>query len=234
MYACLFFELVHKQYVLTGANSGQKEWFIGAGYSLLVLQTTYKPLIRLLLLAVVTASLTCCSTVFLPEVPFEASLNNTTVFVGDSITHFWPMPAHNAGISGQKTSEMLDRFSRDVLGRGYKRVVILGGTDDIILPPHDLSIVPVNLKAMAAMARDAGIEVVLCELPPITWGGNDMNPQVASVNETIRALANEKGYLLVEYDKSMSGHPEYFHDGVHPTSLGYAVMETVLSEAVTK
>jgi lysophospholipase L1-like esterase len=195
---------------------------------------TYKSLIRLLLIAVLTASLTCCSTVFLPAVPFDASLNNTTVFMGDSITHFWPMPEHNAGISGQNTSAMLDRFSRDVLGRGYKRVVILGGTDDIILPPHDLSIVPVNLNAMATLARDAGIEVVLCELPPITWEGNDLNPQVVSVNETIRTLANEKGYLLVDYGKSMSGHHEYFRDGVHPTSLGYAVMETVLSEVVTR
>jgi lysophospholipase L1-like esterase len=144
------------------------------------------------------------------------------------------MPKHNAGISGQKTSEMLGRLSADVLGQGYKRVVILGGTNDIILPPHDLSVIPVNLEAMATTARDAGIEVVLCKLPPITWANDDLNSQVASVNKAITALANENGYLLVDFDTLMSGHPEYFRDGVHPTPLGYAVMETALSEVVTR
>ena len=144
------------------------------------------------------------------------------------------MPKHNAGISGQKTSDMLGRLSADVLGKGYKRVVILGGTNDIILPPHDYSVVPLNLEAMATMAQDAGIEVVLCKLPPIIWASDDLNPQVVSVNKEITALANEKGYLLVDFDTLMSGHPEYFRDGVHPTSLGYAVMETALSEVVTK
>ena len=209
--------------------------FISPVYAPLVhLRTIFSALFRLLLIATMVVLHTSCSTVFLPAVPFTASLNSTTVFMGDSITQFWPMLEHNEGISGQKTFEMLDRFNADVVGHGYKRVVILGGSNDIILPPHDFSGVTVNLDAMATMARDAGIEVVLCKLPPITWEGSDLNSLVTSVNESITALANNKGYVLVDYNTSMAGHPEYFRDGVHPNSRGYADMETVLSEAVTK
>jgi lysophospholipase L1-like esterase len=179
-------------------------------------------------------ALTSCSSEFAPAYPFSKSLNETTVFIGDSITQFWPMPEHNEGISGQQTAQMLSRFQTDVLSRGYERVVILGGTNDIILPPHDLSRVSINLDTMATMARAAGMEVILCKLPPITYLGNDLNSQVGIVNESIAALASEKGYLLVDYNSSMAGHPDYFRDGVHPKPLGYAVMESTLSEAVTK
>jgi lysophospholipase L1-like esterase len=152
--------------------------------------------------------------------------------MGDSITHFWPMPDHNAGISGQQTADMLGRFRTDVVGHGYERVVILGGTNDIILAPHDPSTVATNLDAMATIAREAGMEVVLCKLPPATWEGTNFNPQIAIANKAISALANEKGYLLVDYNAPTDGHPDYFRDGVHPSPIGYAVMETALAKTV--
>jgi lysophospholipase L1-like esterase len=92
----------------------------------------------------------------------------------------------------------------------------------------------VNLDAMATMAQSAGVEVVLCKLPPITWLGDDLNSQVKIVNDSITSLAKEKGYLLVDYNTPLTGHPEYFRDGVHPTASGYLAMETALSEEVTQ
>jgi lysophospholipase L1-like esterase len=181
---------------------------------------------------VLATTLTSCSSEFEPAYPFSKALDETTVFMGDSITWFWPMPEHNEGISGQQTYQMLARFQADVLGHGYERVVILGGTNDIILPPHDLSRVSINLDAMATMARAAGMEVIICKLPPITWAGNDLNSQVGIVNESIAALASEKGYLLVDYNSPMAHHPDYFRDGVHPKPIGYAVMESALAEVV--
>jgi lysophospholipase L1-like esterase len=201
--------------------------------SLVFLPKVGRFLIRVLLLTVLINALTSCSSEFLPAFPFSKSLNDSSVFMGDSITQFWPMPEHNQGISGQQTSQMLNRFGAEVLGHGYKRVVILGGTNDIILPPHDLSAVALNLDAMATMAQAAGIEVVLCKLLPITWDGNDLNSQVDAVNESIKELANKKGYLLVDYNTPMIGHPEYFRDGVHPKPIGYAVMESTLSTVVS-
>jgi hypothetical protein len=201
---------------------------------LVFLPKVIKSLTRLLLVTVFMCALTSCSQEFLPVFPFGKSLNSSTVFMGDSITQFWLMPEHNEGVAGQNTSQMLDRFGTDVLGHGYKRVVILGGTGDVIFHPHDLSNIAVNLDAMATMARSAGIEVVLCNLPPLTSQGNDLNPQVDIVNESIRALINQKGYLLVDYHTPLVGHRDYFRDGVHPNPIGYAVMESTLSKVVTE
>jgi lysophospholipase L1-like esterase len=185
--------------------------------------------IRFLLSAMLATTLTSCGSG--PAFPFNDSLNATTAFMGDSITQFWRLPDHNKGISGQTTAQMLDRFNGDVLGHGFKRVVILGGTNDIGL--HQiLSNVSLNLDAMAAMAQGSGIEVVLCTLPPIF--GQNLSDQVTYVNKEITALARSRGYQLVDYFTPMAGHPEYFIDGVHPDKLGYSIMETTLSRVVIK
>jgi lysophospholipase L1-like esterase len=151
--------------------------------------------------------------------------------MGDSITQGWPLPDHNEGIYGQTTAQMLARFNTDVIGHGYKRVVILGGTNDVNIPQVNISDVTVNLDAMATMAEASGIEVVLCRLPPI---GLSDNERLTSVNQEITSLAQSRGLPLVDYFTPLSGHPEFFKDGVHPNALGYAVMEDALSEVVVK
>ncbi len=176
-------------------------------------------------------ALTSCSSEFVVlAFPFSESLNSTTVFMGDSITAAWPMPEHDAGIPGQTTAQMLDRFNADVVGHGFKRVVILGGTNDV-LQRLNLSNVSQNLAAMANIAESANIEVVLCKLPPI----RNSNGQTKSVNQEITALAQSRRLLLVDYFTPMSGHSDYFKDdGIHPNALGYTVMEATLSGVVSE
>jgi lysophospholipase L1-like esterase len=174
--------------------------------------------------------LTSCSSEFVVlAFPFNESLNSTTIFMGDSITAAWLMPEHNAGIPGQTTAQMLNRFSADVVGHGFKRIVILGGTNDV-LQRLNLSNISLNLGAIANIAESANIEVILCELPPIT----NRNEQTKSVNEEIAGLARSRGFLLVDYFTPLSGHPDFFKDGLHPNAMGYAVMEDALSEVVVK
>jgi acyl-CoA thioesterase I len=188
-------------------------------------------ILRLFLSVLLTTTLTACGSGYGPAFPFSNSLNNTSVFMGDSITQGWPLPDHNEGIYGQTTAQMLARFNTDVIGHGYKRVVILGGTNDVNIPQVNISDVTVNLDAMATMAEASGIEVVLCRLPPI---GLSDNERLTSVNQEITSLAQSRGLPLVDYFTPLSGHPEFFKDGVHPNALGYAVMEDALSEVVVK
>jgi hypothetical protein len=86
---------------------------------------------------------------------------------------------------------------------------------------------------MGTMAQAADLEVVLCTLPPIP-GQSDLSGQVTWVNQEITALAKMRGFQLVDYFTPMTGHPEYFIDGLHPDKFGYAVMETSLSRVVVK
>jgi lysophospholipase L1-like esterase len=163
---------------------------------------------------------------------FSATLNRTTVFMGDSITTWWPLPNNNRGIGGQRSSDMLARFSTDVLGHGYARVVILAGTNDIWFPIVGSDQAVLQIEAMAQMARAAGIEVVLCELPPMILNQGAFYPAEMSLNVAIADFAMTNGYLLVDYYTPMFGHPEYFNDGVHPNATGYAVMEAALSSVI--
>ncbi len=189
-------------------------------------------ILQLLLSVLLTTTLTACGSGYGPAFPFSNSLNSTSVFMGDSITQGWPLPDHNKGIFGQTTAQMLARFNTDVIGHGYKRVVILGGTNDVNIPQVNISDVAVNLNAMATMAEASGMEVVLCKLPPIERG--NLTERVTSVNQEITDLAQSRGLLLVDYFTPLSGHPDFFKDGVHPNAMGYAVMEDALSEVVVK
>lgn len=169
-----------------------------------------------------------------PPPTFAPALNGSTVFLGASIVQYWPMPANNFGIAGQETSEMLARFPAAVLGHGFARVVILGGSNDITNRLNLTGTTIPNLAAMARMAQSAGLEVVLSQLPPITLNGVSYNSQVVAANAAIRTLAIENGYLLVDYYTPMVGHPEYFVDGEHPNVAGYTVMEAALAATVTR
>lgn len=166
---------------------------------------------------------------------FSATLNRTSVFMGASIVQYWPLPMHNGGIAGQTTAQVLERFKSDVLGHGYVRVIILCGTNDVLQDtPNLITEATDNLRAMGKIATDAGIEVVLSELPPATSNGADLNPTISRLNASIAQLAHEQGYLLVDYFTPMSRHPEFFSDGIHPNATGYAVMEKALSAVVLR
>jgi lysophospholipase L1-like esterase len=163
---------------------------------------------------------------------FDSQLNSSTVFIGDSITAHWPLPTHNDGVPGQDTAGMLAGFQANVLQHGYKRVVILGGTNDIWFNYEGLSDTRAHIAAMGAIAQGAGIEVVLCTIPPLNSGGVDRTKPVTMANDAIREIAQQQGYRLVDYYGAMLNNPQFFLDGVHPNQSGYAVMHASLSLAV--
>lgn len=170
-----------------------------------------------------------------PAPYFRNALNTTTVFIGDSITQYWNLPINNQGIAGQYTSDMLARFSTDVLGHGYTRVVILAGTNDIYLAQSpNIPQAVANVEAMAQMASSAGMEVVLCTLPANETTESFFIPLYAQFNQPIAAYAATHSYPLVDYYAVTIGHPEYYLDGLHPNRTGYAVMEAALAAGVTQ
>jgi len=159
--------------------------------------------------------------------------NRNIAFMGDSITFLWWLPTTNLGISGNTTIQMLARFPEQVLGHGYKAVVILGGTNDArdkkIPVDTEVSTATANIEAMAESAEKEGMEVVLCQIPPI----QGLNSRVTPLNDAIAGLAEAHHYKLVNYYSPMLGHPEYFHDGIHPDDEGYFVMQDVLTKVIS-
>jgi lysophospholipase L1-like esterase len=148
-------------------------------------------------------------------------------FMGDSITQGWTLPRVNLGVHGQTTGEMLARFPAQVLGHGYTQVIILGGTNDVLLKiPAEVTVA--NLGRMVDLARQAGIEPTVCEIPPIFLTDRDYHTPVAELNRRIVALAANRKIKLVDYYDAIDHHPNYSSDGVHFKRRGYFAMERAL------
>jgi lysophospholipase L1-like esterase len=119
-------------------------------------------------------------------------------FMGDSITSSGVFPdkvgrmlgagwmAHNCGVSGESTVEMVRRFRRDVIERdGAHTVVVLGGVNDVrrrTNPPDEESkyfwttdSIKMRLQKMYTDAHRAGIKVVAVTILPFR-GSTSMTP----------------------------------------------------------
>ena len=190
----------------------------------------------------------------------NAALNSNpdVVFLGNSITDFWPGKspefwADNAGfvgrgISGQTTCEMLVRFRQDVINLHPRVVVILAGINDIARNNGKISLVNVlgNLKSMTELARAHGIKVALCSVVPCSrfpWRP-EIKPAMlvkhlnGMIEQYVAGLASDE-VVYVDYYTPMANaegglDADLADDGCHPTPKGYAIMERVVLEALAQ
>jgi lysophospholipase L1-like esterase len=178
----------------------------------------------------------------------------TVVFMGDSITEGWIyadpqfFARHgyvDRGISGQSSSQMVARFENDVVSLHPRVVHIMTGTNDIggatgpITEDESID----NVRAMLDMARANGIRVVLAAIPPMSRllprPEFNLRPVVRSLNARLRQLAAERGIIFVDYYTPLAMtdgafDPRYANDGVHPTRVGYAIMEPLAENALAE
>ena len=186
-----------------------------------------------------------------------AGSESRVVFMGDSITDFWPRRGAffpdkqyiNRGISGQTTPQMLVRFRPDVIDLKPTVVVILAGTNDIAgnTGPMTDEEIEGNLASMAELARTHGIKVVLSSILPVSESHRnpDMAPQtvqrpmsrIKAINDWMRKYAAENGHIYLDYfSKMIDGkgllRPELSEDDLHPNAAGYAIMEPLARAAI--
>lgn len=179
---------------------------------------------------------------------------NRVVFIGNSITQGWKEkhpdfftqnPYIDRGISGQTTPQMLIRFRQDVIALQPNVVVILAGTNDIAgnTGPSTLEMIVDNIASMAEIAAANKIKVVLCSVLPAynyPWRkGMEPNIRIPKLNEMIKAYATRKGFVYLDYFSAMNDgnngmKAEYTTDGVHCTSKGYDLMESMVQPAIQK
>ena len=156
--------------------------------------------------------------------PYRGKIN-TFVAIGDSLTAWpsrynWPRwldvddvrskCANNAGIPGNVTSQMLARFSRDVLSYKPDFVLIMGGTNDIS-PRYNvpMSTTMANLKAMVKAAKShksasgQPIKVFLMSIPPQRSYGSVA--KVRQLNAAIYKLAWSQGIYYVDDYTPLAG-----------------------------
>lgn len=176
------------------------------------------------------------------------------VFMGNSITEGWlwakpeffaNKPYINRGIGGQTTPQMLLRFRQDVINLSPTVVVILAGINDIAenTGPSTIEMIANNIKSMAELAQINNVRVILCSVLPaydFPWRpGLEPSKKVIKLNETIKAYAEEQGFVFVDYFSSMVNQnnglkEELGNDGVHPNIAGYTIMEPLIEQGILK
>ena len=171
------------------------------------------------------------------------------VFMGNSITEGWPKAFFgntsyvNRGISGQTTPQMLLRFRQDVINLDPKVVVILAGTNDIAgnTGPMSLEQIKENIQSMVELAQANGIIPIVCSVLPAydyPWRpGLRPNVQIPKLNAMLKEMAQKKKVHYLDYfskmaDERMGLPAELAKDGVHPTTEGYGIMQTLVEKAV--
>ena len=147
------------------------------------------------------------------------------------------------GISGQNTTQMLERFQKDVVDQNPQVVVIMGGTNDLAQGVTKEAIVA-NITSMAEMADAAGIKVVLCTVTPNNDYYSRLNPHekgthIIALNGMLQDYADKKHFSWCNYwsslvaDDGLSLKEEYrLYDNLHPGPVGYDVMEPIIKPII--
>jgi lysophospholipase L1-like esterase len=134
------------------------------------------------------------------------------VAIGDSLTALpagssWPSCldamdpkaklVHNAGVPGDLTSQMADRFDRDVIAYHPDLVLIMGGTNDIASDHNVPQAVTIhNLRSMIRSAKANKIKPFLMLIPP--EGFANKVARVRSLNAALIHLANSEAIYYVD------------------------------------
>jgi lysophospholipase L1-like esterase len=159
------------------------------------------------------------------------------VALGDSLTAWptgnpWPsrldgqdarlVLAHNAGVAGDTTAQMLARFTRDVAKYEPQVLFILGGTNDL---GHDIAQATIiaNLRAIIVAARAKKMRIFMLTIPP--QNKTSSSPAITSLNVAITHLANGYKIVVINIQAILSTstgvyQAKYTSDGLHLSSLG--------------
>jgi lysophospholipase L1-like esterase len=190
----------------------------------------------------------------------------TVVFLGDSVTYNWKSfdPAdwtanaswNNQGVIGQNSSQLLGRFTDDVVSQHPDVVHILTGTNDVYPGWQLCGGSPVfdtcdNIKQMVALARAANIKIILGTIPPwetdpVTVGDTAWNAdnsaaryaRIQTLNQWISSYGFAQGIPVVDYHSLLVAAdgehyiPALTVDGVHPSLAGYELMTPAVESAI--
>lgn len=180
----------------------------------------------------------------------QSARQGQTVFIGDSITEFYPLDelfsnymeqtgqkVYNRGISAEFSDHLLSRMDDTVLNLQPKILVVLIGTNDIdgkvtAQKTHD------NIKALVEKTQKQSprTKIILQAIYPVneemggfgakTAVGKRTNEAIGELNAKLETLAVEKGLVYLDLtdilsDSSGNLNTLYTFDGIHPNIEGY-------------
>jgi acyl-CoA thioesterase I len=157
---------------------------------------------------------------------------------------YWMMKAHpewtvlNRGVNGERTDQILDRFTQDVIKEKANVVIVLGGVNDIY-QSRPLDTVKRNLEAMYALAKKNGIVPVAATVLPYDTSSKEEAGDIRAINKWIETSSNAAGRLfcdtnLAVRDKKNPDRLAATPDKIHPDVEGYKRMGVALTETLER
>ncbi len=165
------------------------------------------------------------------------------VCLGDSITWGFPfgpsaswvtmlkdslgVEVINKGINGNTTSDMLRRFDRAVVSYEPTHVVIMGGSNDILMAESFDRIVS-NIQLMAEKAEENDIKVVFGL--PTAIDDKYLEGLLARIRDWMRNYAEKNEIPVIQFNRAFydqNGQVKtelLLLDGAHPAVEGYQEM----------
>lgn len=179
--------------------------------------------------------------------PYEVKYNSNDnfLFLGDSITDFYPLdeyydnlPVVNSGVSGNKTTDILNDMKNRVYKYNPTKVFLLIGTNDLNVLDDDIADKTFNnikkiIKEIKKNRSEASIyvESIYPVNPNVDASSSDnrTNENIKKLNKKISNYCKDNNLKYINlYDKlkDEKGNlkSEYTNDGLHLNSLGYVVV----------
>ena len=184
---------------------------------------------------------------------FESGQYRTIVAFGDSIVEGYQQPEGwpeilgrnlegrypgvrviNAGVSGDTAGDSLRRIQKDVLAHRPDLVLITFGLNDM-KNGVSLSQFESDLSAIVLEISAGGAQPVMLTTTRLQKGASmlaRLNP--APFNESIRALAEERGITLIDVNDEFKGlnTAKYLMDAAHPNGEGYRALADIIRKGL--
>jgi lysophospholipase L1-like esterase len=155
---------------------------------------------------------------------------------------YWMMRIHpkwtvmNRGINGQRSSDILARFERDVLSESPDYVIILAGVNDLYQGAPVQSIKE-HLIAMYQKAIAARIRTVAATVLPYNTASRSEANAMTDLNSWIASTANRLGILVCDTHRAVRdpAKPNCLlssPDNLHPDVSGYRTMGEALAKTI--
>ncbi|OQX92111.1 MAG: hypothetical protein B6D58_04590 [candidate division Zixibacteria bacterium 4484_95] len=167
-----------------------------------------------------------------------------TILYGASITEHWDVDKYfsgmnviNRGVSAQSDTQLLTRFSADVLQLAPGQVVIKFCSGNF-QPGVDIEMMWDEYEIMTIAAEEHGINPLLATIIPVVrraekYENYNITKQIKDFNKRIRDFAVERNFRVVDYFQAMADKEGYLpedlaRDEIHPNEKGYEIMASTL------
>ena len=152
-------------------------------------------------------------------------------------------PLINKGVNGSTTTDMLVRFTKDVIDNNPYLLLILGGTNDILSNKSIKSIIE-NISLMIEEALLNNIKVILASPPSFFKDENSIfiNPKdydkninkLSLLNKELSSLATLKNISFIDLFSITNSLDDIFIDGVHLNKEGNKLLYNKILPEVKK